>query len=333
MYQYLGIRKTYGQRSALRRIRTVAIVFICIFCVWRFSPQNRLLWVVDLLLTVTILILEYRRNRRTLNQSRAGALDISIMLGVNLLICLNLAKNGGITSPLKLLLLLPVLFYTAEFGFGIGAINLLPLIGFWLAGIPGYFQTSFSASLDQWIFLLCAVIAWLIIGANHRISIRYEQKVGRLLIKDDLTGLYNRRFLKANILGAIRTKQPFALIIMDINYFKYYNDTWGHLQGDLLLIYVGRLLRETVPNTGMVFRYSGDEFIAFLPLAGQKEIDQFCDEITRRLGQNHFPGEECFPNGTISLAYGSALYPDQVTHYEGLIAAADQMLYRNKKHR
>ena len=333
MYQYLGIRKTYGLRISLRRIRTVAIVFIFIFCAWRLSPQNSLSWMVNLLLTAAILILEYRRDRRTLNRSGAGARDILIMLGVNLLICLNVAISGGVTGPLKFLLLVPVLFYTEEFGIGIGAINILPLIGFWLASIQVYFKAPFNAGLDQWVFLLCAIITWLIMGTNHRISLRYEQKVGRLLIKDDLTGLYNRRFLKANILGAIRIKHPFALVIMDINYFKYYNDNWGHLQGDVLLIYVGRLLKETVPNTGMVVRYSGDEFVAFLPRAGQKEVDQFCDGVTQRLQQNHFPREECFPNGTISLAYGSVFYPDQVTHYEGLVAAADEMLYRNKKHR
>ncbi len=95
-----------------------------------------------------------------------------------------------------------------------------------------------------------------------------------LAISDGLTGIYNHRHfhevLPREIERAKRYSQPFCLLLLDIDDFKKYNDTHGHLAGDKLLMNIARILVATTRNVDIVFRYGGEEFVVILPQVGKQ---------------------------------------------------------------
>ena len=100
--------------------------------------------------------------------------------------------------------------------------------------------------------------------------VELEHKLKELTITDGLTGLYNQRYFYRKVITemerARRQKRDLAFMLFDLDRFKAYNDTFGHLEGDKLLKEVGRLLRDSIRNmVDSAFRYGGDEFVVLLP--------------------------------------------------------------------
>ena len=180
--------------------------------------------------------------------------------------------SGGMQSPLLELLIIPLVIYALEFdlpGIIVGSFPFLLIMALALIN-----QTQGAVKPHHLVILFLVGIIIAIIWSTKKISRHYYYKITKLLTRDDLTALYNRRFLKANIIQRIKEQHPFGLIMLDINYFKYYNDHWGHPKGDLLLIQLGRALRITARKEDLVFRYSGDEFIILIPLATQSGLEE-----------------------------------------------------------
>jgi diguanylate cyclase (GGDEF)-like protein len=157
----------------------------------------------------------------------------------------------------------------------------------------------------------------------------------QLVIKDDLTELYNRRYFQERLREEKRRGDlqglPFSLLILDIDHFKEVNDNFGHVTGDKVLVQVARILGESVREIDITCRYAGDEFVVILPGAGEEETEG----VIRRLVQNlnAFPWSERtgidLPKLTCSV--GCAIYPDDSRELAQLIRRADQALYWAKK--
>ncbi|NIO04880.1 MAG: diguanylate cyclase [Proteobacteria bacterium] len=145
-------------------------------------------------------------------------------------------------------------------------------------------------------------------------------------ITDELTDLYNRRYfyqkLKREIDRARRQGRPLSIIMLDVDNFKRFNDQYGHLEGDVLLRTIARVLQFSVrQHVDCVFRYGGDEFVVVLP-----EADE---ETARAIGcrmQNKF--RETAPAGA-GLSLGVAAFRDDL-EVETLIQLADQRMYEEK---
>lgn len=149
---------------------------------------------------------------------------------------------------------------------------------------------------------------------------------------DTLTGLPNRRmlleYLGAEIKNADRNRNHFAVLFLDLDYFKEVNDTLGHAMGDLLLIETADRLKACVRDADVVARLGGDEFtIVLSAMADHKGIERVAENILRRIAEPYLLGEE---TAYISVSIGITLYPDDATSIEGLLKHADQAMYAAK---
>jgi diguanylate cyclase (GGDEF)-like protein/putative nucleotidyltransferase with HDIG domain len=147
---------------------------------------------------------------------------------------------------------------------------------------------------------------------------------------DELTGLFNRRSLDEVIDSEIsrhsRYGGTFSLAILDLDSFKAYNDSFGHLSGDTLLRQVGDIIRGTIRNSDQAFRYGGDEFAILLPQtdidAGLNVIERVRQKIAAAFDSGEIP---------ITASIGVASWPDDGISHTDIIAAADVTLYRAKR--
>jgi diguanylate cyclase (GGDEF)-like protein len=151
-----------------------------------------------------------------------------------------------------------------------------------------------------------------------------------LATRDQLTGLYNRYYLEDYVKQAFdkmyRYKLSLILIFIDIDNFKYVNDTFGHEEGDNVLKEVSRIFKENFRKYDLVVRYGGDEFIVFLEedSYNKKEIKNLLDNIVNRI-------EDSLREFKISASYGCAVAPDEANSLGELISIADERMYKHKK--
>jgi len=156
----------------------------------------------------------------------------------------------------------------------------------------------------------------------------------RLMMMDDLTGLYNRRYFSAELQKEIersrRLDRPMALLMADIDHFKEFNDTFGHAAGDRALAAVGRVMRASARLMDQPVRYGGEEFAFILPHTS-KEDAMVVAERLRSAIQAHPPVDESgMPLSPVTLSIGLASCPEDGEDPIALIEAADRALYRAK---
>ena len=150
---------------------------------------------------------------------------------------------------------------------------------------------------------------------------------------DELTGLYNQRYLPMALGHEInrsqRERTPFTLLFLDVDYFKMVNDGRGHLVGSKLLIELGKVLAAQVRACDYCFRYGGDEFIVLLSNAGPEGSLKVAERIRRAVEQTTYHVEGHNLNLTVSI--GLASYPQHASDAAGLIHIADQAMYDGKR--
>jgi two-component system chemotaxis response regulator CheY len=161
-----------------------------------------------------------------------------------------------------------------------------------------------------------------------------ETRLRAMATYDRLTGLYNRHAfdhrLTDELQRARRYRRPLSLIMLDIDYFKRYNDTHGHLKGDALLSELGSLLIASVRSTDAVARYGGEEFAVVLTETDKANASLVAEKIRAAVAAYPFPFRESQPDGALTVSVGVAGFPEDVPDPAGLLEAADQALYRAK---
>jgi len=155
-----------------------------------------------------------------------------------------------------------------------------------------------------------------------------NQKLQSLAVTDGLTGLHNHRafqdYLEEQFQTAMRNKQPLALILMDVDHFKQYNDTYGHQAGDEVLRQVAQILSAHVREGDFVARYGGEEFVVVLPRTDLESAVAVAERLRRAVESAKWQLRPV--TGSFGVA---AIRPDMETRQE-LIEAADQALYQAK---
>ena len=153
-------------------------------------------------------------------------------------------------------------------------------------------------------------------------------------IRDPLTGLFNRRYmeetLRREILRVQRKGAPLGIIMLDLDLFKHFNDSFGHEAGDILLKAVGSLLQTTIRREDIACRYGGEEFILILPEATMETTRERAELIRQgvQLLQVQYQGESL---GQITVSLGVAGFPLQGDEGEAIIRAADAAMYQAKQ--
>lgn len=153
--------------------------------------------------------------------------------------------------------------------------------------------------------------------------------------KDPLTGLHNHRAIHHLLDQALESDQTegesVAVLMLDLNNFRMFNDTYGHPTGDLILKQVAAGLRDVCQSGGYAGRYGGDEFLLVLPFAGQSEAVAQAEQLRQRMMGEGFrrPGEERVV--PIELSFGIAVFPEDSTNRHELLTVADSNLYAAKQ--
>ena len=151
-------------------------------------------------------------------------------------------------------------------------------------------------------------------------------------ITDALTGRYNRRYiedyLSRELELAIRTKDPLTILMLDLDHFKEYNDTYGHIAGDMALTQLGNIFVETVRRTDVVARYGGEEWLVCLSHTDREGGAKIAEKLRKAVEKNVFllKGQET----RITVSIGAATAPDDGTDYGAMVEAADTAMYLAK---
>jgi diguanylate cyclase (GGDEF)-like protein/PAS domain S-box-containing protein len=163
---------------------------------------------------------------------------------------------------------------------------------------------------------------------------KLHQQVERLASKDSLTGLHNRRHLlelaQHEIYRSYRYKHPVSLLIIDIDYFKKINDTYGHLVGDQVLVSFSDYLKKALRNVDIIGRFGGDEFVVILPETGSETAYSTAIRLcntTRSSPYNTVEGEVRF---TLSIGISSEDDVQKDANLYSFIERANRALYRAK---
>ena len=162
---------------------------------------------------------------------------------------------------------------------------------------------------------------------------RMQEELRALSLIDELTGLYNRRgFLLLSLQqlkSSHRTNQPVLLLIADVDSLKSINDTWGHQEGDLALIEIAKVLKETLREMDIIARLGGDEFVALLIGTREADAQATATRLKEKLKARNAQGGCRY---TLSASVGITCYdPGHPCSIEDLIARADVLMYEQKR--
>lgn len=152
-------------------------------------------------------------------------------------------------------------------------------------------------------------------------------------IRDPLTSLFNRRYMKESLAREIhrcdRASQPLGIIMLDVDHFKRFNDTFGHDAGDAVLRELGMFLQRHIRSSDIACRYGGEELMLILPETSLDVIQNRAEQI--REGVKHLQVQHDQQLGAITLSLGVACFPEHGSTGEAVIRSADAALYRAKK--
>ncbi|MEP1215541.1 MAG: diguanylate cyclase [Marinobacter sp.] len=324
-----GLRDTH-RRSLMRALFLVTgsalVVFGCL------QILNGYLWLgTGELVASGVLFLGVPRINRTPHLQRW--IYCYLTTGFSFFLLIMLVPEASVTAYVWVLMM-PVLAYLL-LGKKEGFVLSVP---FMVAGcIAFYVHLEFVADAPTMIDLLNMVLcAVLMLGFIHLYETRREEaehKLFTLAQTDALTGLSNRASFQSTLARTLaecdRSGLGFALVIMDIDYFKIVNDTMGHDAGDEVLRNISRRLTERLRTTDSVGRLGGEEFGLILRDVKPEDSFQLMDELRQRIADSDLKYGDAMINVTAS--FGIAHYPDHGSDAESLFRTADRCLFSCKR--
>lgn len=195
----------------------------------------------------------------------------------------------------------------------------------------------FSADMLPWSinFALISATAAGFLGRIRQVNAALresEKRYKELSITDDLTKLYNSRHffsrLKEEIERTKRYGHPLSLLIMDLDNFKQYNDTYGHMEGDIVLANAGEILQKSLRKTDSAYRYGGEEFTIILPESSGQQAMHFAERIRQAFDKEGSSSKsESFVPVTVSVGVAQYVRGEKVSNF---IKRADKNLYAAK---
>jgi len=164
----------------------------------------------------------------------------------------------------------------------------------------------------------------------------YLHNITRSSITDGLTGLYNQTYFKKILEKTIHSQRrscdsSFALVLLDLDRFKQYNDRCGHLQGDEALRRCAEIITSSLREGDIAVRYGGEEFALLLPNLDRHSAYKVAERIRGEIEGYHFSKQELLDSGTLTVSGGISVFPESGETMEELIQAADKELYKAKE--
>ena len=274
---------------------------------------------------IGIAVLEYSTREIVIQAEagkRRGALGQRIPLGTGLVG--SVARNGKVATFRSTQAadagLKPMMADTAA------AIGLPIFFAEQLHGVL-YVESTQEVDFTEEEVLLLGTLADLIAGALHN-ALTF-QKAQEQAITDGLTGVKTHRFfmeaLSAEWKRSTRAGRAFALVLMDLDRFKFVNDFYGHLEGDLVLQRVGHILEANCRRSDVVARYGGDEFVILMPETSMEQARQLASKLRSWVCADNLLREK-----NVSASFGIACYPLHGSSPQELIQVADASMYLSK---
>ncbi len=193
-----------------------------------------------------------------------------------------------------------------------------------------YFNIWLEVIYPLMLALLAFISAFIV---KYLIKSRDFEQQYKLATTDGLTELYNHRYFQEQMLmmveNAKRYNKEFSLIILDIDFFKKFNDTFGHQAGDAVLRQVAHTLKKNVRATDIVCRYGGEEMSIILPNTPKDEAASTAQKICDRVASNKYKLNSD-KEGQVTISLGVATYPHDGATPSEIIEAADKRLYKAK---
>lgn len=155
-------------------------------------------------------------------------------------------------------------------------------------------------------------------------------------VRDNLTHLYTHRFFQERLADEIlregRYQTEFSLLLLDVDHFKRYNDTYGHAAGDQVLVRVSQILAASARPVDLVARYGGEEFVVMLPQTSLDQARSIAESIRQKIEAESFSfGSEVAARERVTVSIGISGFPSEATIASQLIRVADTRLYQAKQ--
>ncbi|EES48569.1 diguanylate cyclase [Clostridium botulinum] len=291
---------------------TPLMALILIYLLWTFSNGNKI------------------KNKYGKVLNKIETMMFVIIFSTIILIC------GVNQSQYKLLYLFIIITTTIQSGMkqglivaGISSFIILTMDIIMLpnAEVNVYFQDDLVLA---GIFILTA---WPL-GFYVKIEGEHIKNLEDMINIDGLTELYNHRYfcdsLVENVKSGEEYNKPVAMIFIDIDYFKQYNDINGHQKGDYVLKKIGKIIKENSRKEDIPARYGGEEFSIILPETNEEKALNIAENLRKSIETAYFEGEENQPNGKVTVSIGVSVYPYKAKNDVELIKSADDALYRAK---
>jgi diguanylate cyclase (GGDEF)-like protein len=198
-----------------------------------------------------------------------------------------------------------------------------------LMAIASYEPNAFNRSDLELLSNIAQLLAFALDNSYQHAKVEEQASL------DSLTRVYNHGYfiqtMQTQAHAALKEKQPLSLIMLDIDYFKHYNDTYGHLAGDEVLLNLCNIIRQHIKETDAVGRWGGEEFAISLPNSTGEQARQVALRIQESLStfKLKFNGSDYLPTPTVSM--GIAVFPAETDNINILIDLADKRLYTAKE--
>jgi diguanylate cyclase (GGDEF)-like protein len=198
-----------------------------------------------------------------------------------------------------------------------------------MLAIASYKANAFNQEDRDMLSNVAVQAALAIDNARHHAEVEEQAR------RDSLTGAYNHGYLLQRLSEEVDlarlNRMPLSLIMMDIDYFKAYNDTYGHIVGDDVLCLVVKAIKSHIKNTDLVGRWGGEEFAVALPGAATSQALIVAERIRSTLAEMHLTDRDGNPINKPTMSQGIATFPQDVKDAIELVDLADQTLYIAKQ--
>jgi diguanylate cyclase (GGDEF)-like protein len=353
----LALRHMFEKNLWLIRIRWIYPAFImAFFLAYRFLARHSLIRPLDALLVFLLPVIvnflfwiKVRRLEKEIEPppdydelvrlaSRQLAFDLLVM-------ALTVFFSGGLASPIIALMIVYIMISTflvdtrKALRNTLASIVLLLAIALLQDG-GGFFSGSQVTGLLAYYFMF--IFAYFIAGylsqnlhRNEDLLQEVLRQTRELSVTDGLTGLYNQmhffELLDREARESQRHGMNFSLIIFDVDHFKNFNDSNGHLRGSETLKNIAALMKNKFRSTDLLAKYGGDEFVIILPQTDKVGAYLAAERLREGVEKQAFPGAETQPLKKITVSIGLASYPEHGLSDEEILNHADKALYFAKE--
>lgn len=261
------------------------------------------------------------------------ALEIIVF---NIVFIISIYVSGANESKNKYMFLFIIISYTIEYGMGTGLMIAGVATGV-IASMDLFLGNNAAINIqfqnDLALFAMFFLVAWTI-GYYVKLEQSYIENVINYANIDGLTGAFNHRYFYKSIEELFEESKnnntQLSLLMLDLDYFKRYNDVYGHSKGDELLKQITNILRSNLRENDILCRYGGDEFSVILPRTNKEEASSIADRLREAVCNYDYLGKENLNNKMVTTSIGVSTYSNEMESYKDLIENSDTALYRAK---